>query len=211
MKNGGRAEAAQLVSLGECAQVLPGFSIRGRIGHDSNGTHQLILTRHLTDGIPYEYEPTHELRIVPHTHTGPYELRTGDVLFMSRGTRNRAWVLGQIPKDTIAPVSFYIIRPQPGLDGRYLAWYLNQTSSQAAIDRMRTGAGTPLIQRRLFEALSVVVPAEAIQSEVAQVGELMARERLLRGRLDHALDRLQSLQSTTIIEGLRDAARRKAQ
>jgi hypothetical protein len=102
------------------------------------------------------------------------------------------------------------MRPKPGLDGGYLAWYLNQTPAQAAIDRMRTGAGTPLVQRRSFETLPVVVPPEAVQGEVARVGELMARERLLREHLDQALNQLQSLQSARIIEGLRDAARRKA-
>src|SRR6266545_1852130 len=203
MKNAGRAGAARVVSLSECAEVLPGFSVRGRMEQDRDGTHQLILTRHLTDGVPYEYEPSHELRIVPHSHTGPYELRTGDVLFMSRGDSNRAWVIARVHEPTVAPVSFYIIRPRPGLDGRYLAWYLNQMPAQLAIGRMRTGAGTPLVQRRAFASLPVVVPTEAVQRDVAHVGELMARERLLRGRLEKVLDRLQAIQSARIIDALR--------
>lgn len=210
MTKKGRADVARVLSLSECAEVLPGFSVRGRMEHQSDGTHQLLLTRHLTDGVPYAYEPAHEMRITPHTRTDSYQVRRGDVVFMSRGDRNRAWVIAHVSEPTIAPVSFYILRSRAGLDGGYLAWYLNQKPAQAAIDKMRTGAGTPLVQRRAFETLLVPLPGETVQREVAQISGLMARERLLRGRLNEALDRLQAIQSAQIIEGLRDGARRRA-
>ena len=172
--------------------------------HDPEGTHQLILTRQLTDGIPYAFDPGHELRIVPHTHPDLYEVQAGDVLFMSRGDRNRAWVIERAYKPSIAPVSFYILRPRQGLVGGYLAWYLNQQPAQAAIGKMRTGAGTPLIQREPFKALDVVVPAIDRQREVAALGVLLARERDLRQRLADATGRAHAALGANIIETLRD-------
>src|SRR5262245_22540852 len=151
----GRAEATQVLALHECVEVLPGFSIAGRLLHDPNGTHQVVITRHLTDGEPYGYDTSHKLRIVPRRDTAPYEVRRGDVLFMSRGMQNRAWVVAEVPDPTIAPVSFYILRPSDILDGRYLAWYLNQAPAQGAIGQLRTGAGTPLVQRDAFQSLNV--------------------------------------------------------
>ena len=205
MTKEGRVGAARAVRLDECAEVLPGFSVRGRMEHDPKGTHQLILTRQLTDGIPYAFDPGHELRIVPHTHPDLYEVQAGDVLFMSRGDRNRAWVIERAYKPSIAPVSFYILRPRQGLVGGYLAWYLNQQPAQAAIGKMRTGAGTPLIQREPFKALDVVVPVAIQQQEtIAGLGVLFARERQLREQLSEATERAHAALGANIIETLRN-------
>src|SRR2546426_8797163 len=100
MKSAGRTEGARVLRLAECAEVLPGFSVRGRMEHDAGGTHQLVLTRHLIEGVPYVYEAKHELRIVPGRETGRYEVRAGDVVFMSRGSRNLAWSIAEVPKPT---------------------------------------------------------------------------------------------------------------
>ena len=125
-----------------CVEILPGFSVAGRLEHVLKGTHQVLLTRHLRDGVPYHFQPQDELRILPRRETHNYEVVRGDVVFMSRGTRNRAWVIGDVPAPTIVPVSFYILRPWDGIEPRYLAWYLNQAPAQAAIDQSRTGRRT---------------------------------------------------------------------
>jgi len=195
---------ASVMTLEHCAEVLPGFSVHGRLQHDPTGTHQVVITRHLSDGVPYEYESSHALRIVPGRATETYEVRVDDVLFMSRGTQNRAWVVVHVPQPTIAPVSFYIIRPQEGLDGGYLAWYLNQAPAQGAIAQMRTGAGTPLVQRDAFRTLEVVVPTLEVQHEIAGLGVLFARERTLRKDLADATERAHAALGTNIITTLRD-------
>lgn len=204
MTKKGRAGAARVLPLVECAEVLPGFSVPGRMHHDPAGTHQVVITRHLADGVPYEYAPRHELRIVPGRATEPYELGPGDVLFMSRGTQNRSWVMAKVPKPTIAPVSFYILRPHSGLDGGYLAWYLNQTPAQGAIAQMRTGAGTPIVQRSVFRMLEVVVPAPDVQRDVAALGVLFAHEQRLRGELTDATERAHATLGANIIATLRN-------
>ncbi|HEX9580801.1 MAG TPA: restriction endonuclease subunit S [Gemmatimonadales bacterium] len=198
----GRAEAVRLVPLADCAAVLPGFSIHGGLKHDPHATHQVVRTRHLTEGVPYSYRDEDEFKIAPGRETANYELRAGDVLFMSRGTRNLAWVVKDVPDPSIAPVSFYILRPAGGIDSRYLAWYLNQPPVQAGIDQIRTGAGTPIVQRNGFERLEVVLPPVAVQREIADLSELMARERDLRRRLGDAAERAQAAIGRQIIEKL---------
>lgn len=195
------------IHLEDCAEVLPGFSVRGRIAHDPAGTHQLLLTRHLQEGMPYKYSANDELRISPGRDAGEYEVRAGDVLFMSRGTLNRAWLLDRIPDHALAPVSFYVIRPRESIDGAYLAWYLNQPPAQAAIDGIRTGAGTPLVQRSAFQHLEVSLPPLKVQREVATLGELLAREREIGGRIVEATRRLHAAIGTTTIERLRQNGR----
>lgn len=199
----GRAEAVRLVPLAECAEVLPGFSTGGRLEHDPHGTHQVVFTRHLTDGVPYIYKDEHQFRIVPIRDTAKYEVRAEDVLFMSRGTRNLAWVLKNVPDPTLAPVSFYILRPKDGVDARYLAWYLTQPPAQAAIEQIRTGAGTPIVQRTAFEQLEVVLPKPDVQREIGELAGLLARERELRRRLAEAAERAQAALGRQIIKDLR--------
>jgi hypothetical protein len=194
----------KVIALREVAEVLPGFSVPGRLEHDPKGTHQVISTRHLDDGVPYVYDPTHELRIVPQRDAAPYEVDHSDVVFMSRGTKNRAWVIDQVPKHTIAPVSFYILRPQAGVDGGYLAWYLNQAPAQAAIAQLRTGAGTPLVQREAFQSIEVVLPPLETQRDIAALGVLLTRERDLRGRLADATIQAHGALGANIIKTLRN-------
>ncbi len=200
----GRAESARVLTLRECAEVLPGFSIAGRLQHDPKGTHQVIITPHLADGVPYNYDTSQELRIVPRRDTAPYEVHRWDVLFMSRGTQNRAWVVAEVPDPTIAPVSFYILRSGESLDGGYLAWYLNQAPAQGAIGQLRTGAGTPIVQRDAFQSLNVVLPPLDVQREIATLGVLLARERDLRQRLADATGRAHAALGANIIDTLRD-------
>ena len=202
----GKTNANRTLSLTECAEVLPGFSIAGRMEHNPEGTHQVMVTRHLRDGVPYRFEARDELRIVPRRDTARYEVRGGDAVFMSRGTRNLAWAMADVPEPTIVPVSFYILRPRADVEPRYLAWYLNQRPAQAAIDQIRTGAGTPIVQRAAFERLEVVVPRLEVQRGIADLAELQARERDLCARLSHATDRMQAVTGRRIIEKLRRQA-----
>jgi len=44
------------------------------------------------------------VRIVPPRDADRYTLQPGDVLFMSRGSRNTAATVASIPKRTIAPL-----------------------------------------------------------------------------------------------------------
>jgi hypothetical protein len=189
---------ARLVDL---VDVLPGFSTGGTIEHDPVGTHQVVLSRHLTPGLPYHYKDEDRLRINPQRDASRYELRSGDVLFMSRGTRNVASPIASVPDRTIAPVSFYVLRPRGNVHPGYLAWHLSQPAAQRELAQIRTGAGTPLVQRAAFAELRVPIPDAITQQRIAELGELMARERVLLHRLaaatvrvqDHTSDRLASI------------------
>ena len=202
MAKTGRADAVRVLPLAECAEVLPGFSVLGRVEHDPKGTHQLVITKHLTEGVPYTYRSADSLRINPGRATEKYEVRAEDVLFMSRGNRNLAWAISEVPGATIAPVSFYVLRPKAGVLAPYLAWYLDQQPAQAAIDKMRTGAGTPIVQRKVFKQLQVVVPPLVVQRQIADLADLLAQEKTLGQRLTEAAERARVAIGRQIITNL---------
>ena len=132
---------------------------------------------------PYNYVSRHELRITPRGPVEKYRVNAGDVLFVSRGSRNQAAVVESVPEPTIASSTFYILHPHEGIDPGYLAWCLNQAPVQAQIGQVRTGAGTPIVQRRIFAEIRIPVPSLDQQRKLAVMGGLMAQELRIRNRL----------------------------
>lgn len=213
---------AEIRRLGDIAEILPGYSTGKALVHDPGGTHQVVLSKHLTPGLPYSYSGADAFRIRPSSGGGRvspepqwrnvarYELRRGDVLFMSRGTRNVATVIETVPGRSVAPVSFFIIRMrEPDLlrksespDPAYLTWYLNAPKAQNEIANIRTGAGTPIVQRSAFSDLEVPLPSIAAQRQIGALGESMVREGVLHDALRNALARGHDAASAAIAHRL---------
>ena len=80
----GRTMQAQIVPIGDCAAVLPGFSTKGALVDEPAGDPQVVMAKQLTKGVPYVYDDSHRLRINPDRDMSRYVLEPGDVLFMSR-------------------------------------------------------------------------------------------------------------------------------
>jgi hypothetical protein len=186
------------VSIADLVEILPGLSTGGPLAHTADGSHQVLLSRHLVPGLPYRYSAAHEFRINPGRDARRYEVRPGDVLIMSRGTRNVASWIESVPDRSVAPVSFYILRPGSAVHPGYLAWFLNQPGAQRAIGDIRTGAGTPIVQRGPFSEMPIPVPDLSVQRVIASLGEAMVRERLILERLTDATTRLHEMTSEQI-------------
>nr|VFK57754.1 MAG: Type I restriction modification DNA specificity domain-containing protein [Candidatus Kentron sp. TC] len=178
---------AQPTGIGDCVEVLPGYSFKTHAKHEPSGSHQVILGKHLLAPSPptpgYRYYPEHELRFTPKGKMDNYLVKAGDVLLVSRGVRNQAVLVKSVPKKTIASATFYLLRARDGVDSAYLAWFLNQTPTQSRIREVRTGAGTPIIQRKLFMDIVIPLPSYEDQRKIARIGEYMAKERILREAL----------------------------
>jgi hypothetical protein len=178
------------VPLSSIANITSGLSIPEAIRHVPGGRFQILSPRHVDDGgRPFIYDDqVHAMRMDFDERLAKraeaYCVTPGDVVFMSRGEKNRAAVIRSCPTDTVAPVAFFIIRPTNStVLADYLAWYLNQVPAQAFITQHRTGAGTPLVQRQSFGELPVSLPTLAKQQSIAHLGELMLRELSLVERL----------------------------
>jgi len=53
------------VKIEDCADVRPGFSAKGAILNDPEGTLQVITAQHITRGEAYRYNENHSLLISP--------------------------------------------------------------------------------------------------------------------------------------------------
>jgi len=129
----------------------------------------------------------------------------GDVLFISRGTRNCAAVVEFVPEDTVASATFYILRPTAQVDPGYLAWCLNQPPVQAQISQVRTGAGTPIVQRSVFADIMIPLPPVIEQKRLAELGQLMRKEQELRKKLAEATENYHKAIGSKLISQLSKA------
>lgn len=189
----GKQKHATVVRIGDCAEVLPGYSLKARAEHEPEGTHQIIMAKHLTEGLAYRYQDEHELRMTPTGNVDKYIVQAGDVLFVSRGMKNHAVVVDSVPDNTLASSTLYLLKVKPEVDSAYVAWYLNQAAAQAAIGQVRTGAGTPIVQRNVFAEMRIPLPELTLQKQIAKLGDLMARERQIRTQLIYETERYHRL------------------
>jgi hypothetical protein len=194
------------VSIKACAEVLPGFSTKVAVDHDPKGSHQLIVAKHLPEEGPYIYREEHSNLIRPDRSVEKYLLAPGDILFMSRGVWNRAVLLEQIREPSIAPISFYILRPKEIVIPQYLSWCLNQIPMQARIAEIRTGAGTPLVNRRAFSDMEIALPPLALQEKIAALADLLYREKRLMSEMTEEVDRLHRATGQILLKRIENQA-----
>lgn len=191
-----------IAKIAAIATVEPGFSVNGVIADEIDGTHQVVMAKHLTAGEPYRYLDEHRLRITPSRAIDRYLVGPGDILMMSRGTWNYPVVVENIPQPAIAPATLYIIRPTDSVDPRYLVWAMQQEQFQNQLSEIRAGSGTPMISRAGLVELTVPIPPLAIQQKLAALAALMCRERQICKELSNETDRLQSAIGRQIINSL---------
>lgn len=187
-----------IVQLADIASILAGTTIPGRIDALTPGCYHLILPRHASEdgqpidyqAIPYDQRSAVTLERQPSTKR---HLQVGDILFMSRGTKNRACVIASLPEGepAVAPIVFHVLRPdQRRVIPTYLAWVINQVSTQECIARdIRTSSvSTPMVPREDFGKLLIPLPDLDRQRSLAELADLMHREQALRQRLASLTD-----------------------
>jgi restriction endonuclease S subunit len=178
------------VRIADCADVRPGFSAKSAIENDPKGTLQVITAQHIAKGEVYCYDKDHSLLITPPKFYEKYLVTAGDILFMSRGISNHAVLIESVPDPTIAPLSFFIMRPKQNVLSEYLVWYLNQDMMKGKLNEIRSGAGTPMISSKEFRELSIPLPPLTTQKKIAALWRLQMHEKLLLQQLANETDRL---------------------
>ena len=182
--------------------MLPGFSAKGAIIDELDGTVQVVMAQHLTKGEQYHYRPEHRLKITPPRNGEKYLIKPGDILFMSRGVNNYAVLIEDIPQPAIAPLTFYILRPRGEVIPAYLAWCLNQEPAREQISSIRTGAGTPMVPRNGLAEITIPLPPLDVQQQLATFADLQAREAKLLRELVDETERMRRLAGQRLLTKL---------
>lgn len=168
--------------LAEVCAIQTGYTARGRLEPVPSGVPAIQLR-----DLEGENEP--DLAALPlYELAGKlerYEAGRGDVLFRSRGVRNTAIALTQDAEARpVAVLPLMVLRPNPELiDGRYLAWFINQAATQRYFDSCARGTNMRMIPKRCIEELAVAVPDLETQRHIAAIDTLARREHELAAQL----------------------------
>lgn len=112
-------------------------------------------------------------------------LKEGDVLFAAKGTKNFAAVFENHNEPAVASTSFFILRiynhkvlPQ------YLAWFLNNHTTQSVLKSQAIGTSIPSISKHVLENLEITIPDFETQYNILQIVKLRSREKALKQEIE---------------------------
>jgi hypothetical protein len=171
------------MTLSRVCTIQTGFTARGRLDPAEHGN---VLALQLRDVTPSGAIVFNNLTLI---HLDPvpekYLVRTGDVVFRSRGERTTAAVIdASFPGPALAVLPLMILRPDPQvLSGAYLAWAINQEPAQRHFEESAQGTSLRMVSRSSLEALKIAVPSLETQQRILQLDALAKRERDLAEQL----------------------------
>lgn len=112
-------------------------------------------------------------------------LKTGDVLFAAKGTKNFAAVFEDHNPPSVASTSFFVIRilnevvlPQ------YLAWYLNNPDTQQFLKNLARGTSIASISKAVLDDLEIFIPDFKIQELILKITQLRNTEKGLKKEIE---------------------------
>lgn len=112
-------------------------------------------------------------------------LKDGDVLFAAKGTKNFAAVFENHNEPSVASTSFFVIRPTDNkIMPQYLAWFLNNHTTQTLLKGQAIGTSIPSISKQVLENLEIPVPDIKTQRAIVEISKLRNKEKSLRQKIE---------------------------
>lgn len=165
--------------LADACTIHTGYTARGRLEPVAAGGVLAIQLRDISpEGI---VDPERLTRVQLEGLAERYFVRTGDVLFRSRGERNTASALDErLQEPALAVLPLMVLRPRRDVvTPEYLAWAINQPPAQRHFDSAARGTNIRMIPRSSLDDLELDVPDIETQGKIVAVDALAEREREL--------------------------------
>lgn len=144
----------------------------------------------------YVDESKLEIGGLPGRSAAEAEVRPGDVLVVLRGPVNAAAALSiPLPEPLFATLELAIIRPHETINAEYLAWFINQPTTQRALSEMRLGGSVERLPLAALDGLTLPIAPLEVQLSIAAIATL-AREQ---AELSDRLARLRTIQLQTAL------------
>jgi len=189
--------------LSKIANIQSGYISRGKIEPREDGTYFLLQARDV-DADRLTYQADNLIRFIPVMSRKDWTLRTGDVLFMARGTRNYSVLINKIPERALAAACFFIVRVSSDqVLPYYLCWYLNRATVEHYLGR-HSGRGVhmPVVRRSVLESIDIPIPSLTIQNKIAKIDLLMRKELEL---IDKLAEKRKELITAACLQAVRNS------
>jgi hypothetical protein len=170
------------MQIHELAQIQSGYTVRSPLVSDEAG----VLVAQVRDLAFDGSGGARELqRCLIDGAIERYLIRTGDVLFRSRGERTTAIAIGaDFSEPAVALLPIIILRPNPSrILPNFLAWAINQPSAQQKLDADAQGTNLRMVPKSSLEALDIDVPPIKTQAKIMQTYNLIEQELILSRKL----------------------------
>ena len=165
--------------IGDACTILTGYTSRGRLQPAEQGGSLVLQLGDMA--LDSHVEPDRLTRVafadLPERHL----VGRGDVIFRSRGESNIAVALGALfVERAVAVLPLFVLRPKREIIlPEYLAWVINQPSSQRHFDRVARGTTIRMVPRSGLEILEISVPPIETQRRIVAIDALAKREQTL--------------------------------
>ena len=165
--------------IGNTCTILSGYTFRRKLlPAEQDGTLTLQLGDVSPDG---HIDPGRLTRVAFDDLPERYLVGRGDVIFRSRGEPNIAVALDdRFVEPVLAVLPLFVLRPKQDIIlPEYLAWAIDQPTSQRHFDRVARGTTMRMVPRSGLEILEISVPPIETQRRIVAIDALAERERSL--------------------------------
>ncbi len=170
-------------TIKDLAQVRAGYQTRKEVKSIPTGSHALLQIRDFNDERT-RIDLENIVRIEPGAINEDQVLRDGDVIFLSKGSKNFSFAPSSLPEPALAASYFFILRPSHSLSSDYLAWFLNLESTKDHLRKYATqGAHMSVVRRDVLESLEVPLPDLETQQKIVELATLAERQHALHAEL----------------------------
>lgn len=168
--------------LSDLVELRAGHPFRGSVPASADGNAYALQMR---DVSPEAGVAWHGLvRTALDTRKSPDWLQRGDVVFVTRGMRNYALCMDEVPLPTVCSQYFFLLRVRSApLLPEFLAWQINRAPAQRYLASNAEGSDQLSIRRGVLEDLPLVVPSIEQQQRIVAFGLAACRERQLLEQL----------------------------
>ncbi|MBF2759874.1 MAG: restriction endonuclease subunit S [Ectothiorhodospiraceae bacterium AqS1] len=171
--------------LDEIAAVGLGVPFRTRLRHIRTGAIKVIQMRDLPN-IGNEIDIDALVRTDLTRLRKDQILRTGDLIFRSRGLTFTSVMIEKPLGNTVIAAPLVRIRPNISeVEPKYLLWCINSPVMQRYLRSRAEGSGVLAINLSELNDLQIPLLPRERQKRIARIAHLAMKERILRTRIDH--------------------------
>ncbi|MBK9301092.1 MAG: restriction endonuclease subunit S [Bacteroidetes bacterium] len=102
-----------------------------------------------------------------------------------RQWRTFAAVFENHNEPSVASTSFFVIRPaDKKILPQYLAWFLNNHTTQTLLKGQAIGSSIPSISKQVLDNLEITVPSIETQATILKITKLRNKEKALKQKIE---------------------------
>jgi len=164
-------------TLRDLVEVRAGHPFRGSVPVAADGNAGVIQMRDVSAQGAVAWDALSRTTISQAGKSSDW-LQDGDVLFASRGARNYAICLEDVPAQTVCSQYFFVLRGKTDrVLPQYLAWHINSGPCQRYLMSNAEGSDQLSIRRAVLEDMPVALPPLDRQRLLVFLAETASQER----------------------------------